>query len=135
MEEAEDTESVLAVYRELSQTQIEIEQTKGRMRYLEDASSMATIQVSLTPDELSQPVEIAKWRPQGTLKRAVEALVETFQFLVDALIWIVLVVLPVLAVIGAVIYGFIRLLRLIFGRRPRRSKASKAEAMVPPAQQ
>ena len=35
MEEAEDTEAVLAVYRELAQTQQDIEQTKGRMQYLE----------------------------------------------------------------------------------------------------
>jgi len=130
MADAEDTEAVLSVYRELSQTQIDIEQTKGRMQYLEQVTGMATIQVSLTPDELSQPVEIGKWRPQGTLKRAVEALIETFQFLVDALIWIVLVVLPVLAIIGAVIYGFIRLLKLIFGKRRRNAKAVESAHSV-----
>ncbi len=120
MEEAEDTEAVLAVYAELSATQIQIEETKGRMQYLERQSALATITVSLVPDELSQPVEIAGWRPQGTAKRAVEALVGAFQFLVDALIWIVIVMLPVVAFIGLVIYAFIRLLRLIFGRGRRR---------------
>ena len=124
MEEAEDTEAVLAVYAELSATQIQIEETKGRMRYLERQSAMATITVSLVPDELSRPVEIAGWRPQGTAKRAVEALVGAFRFLVDALIWIIIVMVPVVGFIGLVIYGFVRLLGLVFGR----GKRKKAEA-------
>jgi len=126
MDEAEDTEAVLQVYRELSSTQVQIEETKGRMRYLERTSSMATISVTLTPDELSRPVEIAGWRPQGTVKRAVEALINTFQVLVDALIWIVLLVVPVLLVIGLVIYGIIRLFGWVFGRRKRKKLAREA---------
>jgi hypothetical protein len=126
MDEAEDTEAVLAVYEELSRTQIEIEETKGRMRYLERQSAMATISVTLVPDELSRPMEIAGWRPQGTVKRAVETLVSAFQFLVDALIWIVLVVVPVLAFVGLVIFGAVRLLGLIFGRGRRRRRAQEA---------
>ena len=122
MDEAEDTEAVLAVYEELSQTQMQIEETKGRMQYLERRSAMATITVYLTPDELSQPIEIVGWRPQGTVKRAVEALVETAQFLVEALIWIVLLVVPVLAFVAFVIFVLIRILRAIFGRGRRRSK-------------
>jgi hypothetical protein len=127
MEEAEDTEAVLAVYAELSATQVQIEETKGRMRFLERQSAMATITVTLVPDELSRPVEIAGWRPQGTAKRAVETLVGAFQFLVEALIWIVILVLPVVILIGFAIIGFIRLLRLIFGRGKRRKKGA-AEA-------
>jgi hypothetical protein len=125
MDQAEDTEAVLAVYRELSSTQIQIEETKGRMRYLERVSSMATITVNLVPDELSRPVEIAGWRPQGTVRRAVEALIGTFQFLADALIWIILLVVPVLLVIGLVIYGVVRLLGLIFGRGKRKQRAAE----------
>ena len=126
MDEAEDTEAVLAVYEELSQTQMQIEETKGRMQYLERRSAMATITVYLTPDELSQPIEIVGWRPQGTVKRAIEALVETFQFLVEALIWIVLLVVPVLAFVAFVIFVLIRILRAIFGRGRRRSKKQAA---------
>ena len=130
MEEAEDTEAVLAVYAELSSTQIQIEETKGRMRYLERQSGMATITVTLVPDELSQPVEIAGWRPQGTAKRAVEALVGAFQFLVDALIWVVIVLLPVVAFIGLVVYGFVRLLGLIFRRKGRKQVTAEAAERV-----
>ena len=125
MEEAEDTEAVLAIYKELSSTQQEIEQTKGRMRYLERSAAMATITVNLTPDELSQPVEVAGWRPQGTVKRALETLIEAFQWLFDALIWIVLVVLPIIVFVGLIIFGIIKLLGLVF--RPRRRSKAEAE--------
>ncbi len=117
MEEAEDTEAVLSVYQHLSQTQIEIEQTKGRMQYLERSAAMATITVTLTPDALSQPIEIAGWRPAGIVKAAFEALVHVFQWLIGALIWIVILVIPVLLFLGGLLYLVIKGLRLIFGRR------------------
>jgi hypothetical protein len=124
MDAAEDTEAVLEVYRELSATQEEIEHVKGRMQYLERSAAMATITVSLTPDELAQPVEIAGWRPKGTIKRAVEALVETYQFLLKALIWIVILVVPVLFGIGLVFYLLYRLIRYLVRRR-KKKRSSK----------
>jgi hypothetical protein len=121
MEEAEDTEAVLAVYEELSATQQEIEQVKGRMQYLERSAAMATINVTLEPDELARPVEIAGWRPGGVAKRAIEALISTAQFLVNALIWIVLFALPVLLVVGLFVYGVVRLVIFIL-RKLRREQ-------------
>ncbi len=125
MDEAEDTEAVLAVYRELSATQQEIEQVKGRMQYLERSAAMATITVSLTPDELAQPIEIAGWRPAGTAKRAIEALIGAVQFLLDASIWIIIFVLPVLLVVGLVGYAVIRLIIFLI-RRLRREEPAAA---------
>lgn len=124
MKQAEDTEAVLAVYQELSQTEQEIEQTKGRMQYLERSAAMATITVSLTPDELSQPVEIAGWRPAGVAKQAFEALVAVFQFLLKALIWLVILIVPVAVFLGLLFYVLIRLLRLIFKRRRHKQAAT-----------
>lgn len=129
MEQAEDTEAVLAIYRELSATQQEIEQVKGRMRYLERSAAMATINVSLVPDALSRPIEVAGWRPQGTAKRAVEALLGMLKFLGDALIWILIFVVPVLAIIGLAIYIVIKILTALFGRR----KASRRSSPPPAA--
>lgn len=126
MEQAEDTEAVLAVYEQLSQTQIEIEQTKGRMQYLERSAAMATITVSLTPDELSQPIEVAGWRPGGVAKESFQALIKAFQWLINALIRIVILVLPVLLFLGGLLYLVIKVLGLIFGRRKRVPKTPPA---------
>lgn len=132
MDRAEDTEAVLQVYQELSATQQEIEHVKGRMRYLERSAAQATINVSLTPDELAQPVEIAGWRPQGTLKQAVEALIHTVQFLVEALIWILIYIVPVLLVFGLCVWAALKLFKLLFRRRKPQSKSGES-AEVPPA--
>jgi len=131
MDRAEDTEAVLQVYQELSATQQEIEHVKGRMKYLERSAALATIDVSLTPDELAQPMEIAGWRPQGTLKQAVEALIHTAQFLVEALIWILIYIVPVLLVIGLCVWGALKLFKLLFRRRKPRSKSGES-AEIPP---
>jgi hypothetical protein len=122
MEQAEDTEAVLAVYNELSETQIRIEETKGRMQYLERHATMSTINVYLVPDAMSRPVAIAGWRPGGTARRAIESLVTTFQFLLDAVIWLTLAVAPVVGVISLVIYLFVRV--VIWATRRFRVKAS-----------
>lgn len=122
MEQAEDTEAVLAVYEQLSQTQIEIEQTKGRMQYLERSAAMATITVSLTPDALSQPIEVAGWRPGGVAKESFQALIKAFQWLINALIRVVILVLPVMLFLGGLFYLLIKGLRLIFGGRKRTPK-------------
>ncbi len=46
MEQAGDVSDILAVQQELVQTRGEIEQTKGRMQYLEQSAAMSLIQVT-----------------------------------------------------------------------------------------
>jgi hypothetical protein len=52
MEKAEKVEDVLAVQRELSKVRGEIEQTKGRMQYLERTSETSLIEVRLEQAKL-----------------------------------------------------------------------------------
>jgi len=125
MEEAEDTEAALEVYDRLQNIQAEIEQVRGRMQYLEESAAMATITLQVTPSELAQPIEVGGWRPQGTLRNAFESLIQVFQFLVDALIVILVLVVPVLAVIALPIVGLFFLIRSIIRRR--RGKENQAD--------
>ncbi len=127
LDEAEDTEAVLKIYQELSATQEEIEHVKGRMRYLERSAAMATIDISLTPDEMAQPIEVAGWRPQGTAKQALQMLINAYQSLVDALIWIVILVIPVLLGIGFFVFLFVKLIQAIFSRRKKKRSAALPE--------
>jgi hypothetical protein len=112
LEEAEDTEATLAVYGELQQVQGEIERLKGRVQYLEGASALSQVSIELIPDEMAGPIDVAGWRPQGTLRQAVEALVRTLQFLVEALIWVGVYVLPLglllMGAPGAVVVWWVR---------------------------
>ena len=52
MEKAEKVEDILNIQRELSKTRGEIEQTKGRMQYLERTSATSLIRVQLNQAEL-----------------------------------------------------------------------------------
>jgi hypothetical protein len=123
LEEAEDTEAALAVYEQLQRIQADIEHVKGRMQYLEQSAAMATINISLTPDELAQPIQVGGWHPEGTLRDAFQSLIRVLQFLVDAVIVIVVLVIPVLAVIAVPFVALFFLVRAIVRRR----RARKAE--------
>jgi hypothetical protein len=123
MEEAEDTEAALEVYDRLQNIQAQIEQAKGRMEYLEQSAAMATITLDITPSELAQPIQVGRWRPQGTLRDAFESLIRVFQFLVDALIIIVVLVLPVVLIIALPLIGLFFLIRGILRRRRRAKQA------------
>lgn len=113
-------EDILAVYRELTTIRGEIERVKGRMQYLERMTALATINIELIPDELQKPVVEEPWNPQVTLKEALGALVSAGRFLVDALIWFVVVVLPILIIIALPVVALVLIIRAI-GRRRRRA--------------
>jgi len=123
LEEAEDTEAALAVYENLQEIQADIEHVKGRMQYLEQSAAMATITLDITPDELAQPIQVGGWHPEGTLRDALQSLIRVLQFLVDAAIVIVVLVIPVLAVVAVPFIGLFYLVRAIV----RRQRARKAK--------
>ena len=118
LDESRNVEEALAVNQELSRLEGEIEVIKGRMQFLSQSASFSTISVHLTPDEASQPIEIAGWRPQGVAKEAIEDLVFALQDIADFLIRFVIAVLPILLIFGIPIWLVIR----FFVRRRRRRK-------------
>ncbi|MBA7468790.1 hypothetical protein ES707_04043 [subsurface metagenome] len=62
MEKAERVEDILDIQRELSKTRGEIEQTKGRMQYLERTSATSLIQVQLNQAKLDVKFNANKTR-------------------------------------------------------------------------
>lgn len=123
-QETGKTEEILEVYRELINIRGQIEQIKGRMQYLENMSAMATINLTLTPDALAQPVVIGGWQPQGTARDAARALVKTVQFLINAAIWIVIFVIPTLILLALPFVVLALIIRAWRRRRRQRRVAS-----------
>jgi hypothetical protein len=93
-------EDVLRVYESLRQVREEIEVIKGRIQYFEQSARLSAVTIDLLPDVVSQPLQIGRWQPQGTAKEALETVIRAFQFLADAGIWLVILVLPILLVLS-----------------------------------
>jgi hypothetical protein len=108
MDEAKNTEDVLNVFNQLTQIRGQIEQIKGRMKFLSESAALSRISVEMLSDAASQPVEAPAWRPLGTAKTALDTLVTLLRGLADFLIYFVIGILPVLVLIIAPIVLIIR---------------------------
>lgn len=125
-EKAEKAEDVLAIYNQKMQVSEQIEVIKGQMQYYEQASATSEISVQISAKASVQPVTIAGWQPKGVARNAVQALINFGKGFVNFLIWLVIYVLPIVLVIGAPIFFFIRWLV----RRKRRAE-EKLKVMPP----
>ncbi len=121
LDEAKDVEDALAVNQELSRLEGEIEVLKGRIKYLEQSSAFSTVSIDLTPDILSQPIEVGGWQPQGVARDALESLIAALQTLIDIAIWLLIFLLPIALIIGIPLWLLVR-----FIRRRRRQRKDKA---------
>jgi hypothetical protein len=114
-------EDILAVYRELTNIQSQIEQVKGRLQYYERLTDMSTINIELTPDALSKPIIVAGWRPGETVSEALRNLVKALQWFVDALIVIVLYIVPILMILAIPLVILILIVKRLGKRKPKKS--------------
>jgi hypothetical protein len=123
MDASTQAEHVLEVFEHLRQVRGEIEITKGRIQYYEESARMSAISVEIIPDVAARPLQIGRWQPEGTAKAAVEALINTLQFLGDAIIWGLICVVPIGVILGLPTLFVIRAIR-----RRRNLKGDDIEA-------
>jgi len=125
MNNAYETEDVLSVYNQLVSVQEQIEVIQGEINYYEEASRLSAVTVELIPAASIEPLTVAGWQPAGIARDAIQALINTLQVLVNAAIWIVLFVLPVLLVIAIPILIIVYiLLRWNKSRKQKRAAAA-----------
>lgn len=98
-ERGEKAEGILAIYRELSDIGIQVEQTKGRMQYLERSAAMSALTVTLTPEEEVRVVEPG-WDWLRTVRESLRDLVNALQFLADIATRFIITLLPILIIIA-----------------------------------
>ncbi len=128
LKRAEKTEDVMTIFTQLTQIRGQIEQVKGRMKFLSQSAALATINLTLIPDREAQPVQVAGWRPSGVAKDALESLADSLQGLANFAIWFVIAILPVLAILAIPFVLLFMLIRRI--RRNRRNKSAKIAVPV-----
>jgi copper chaperone CopZ len=124
LEDAKSVDEALRINQELAQIEAQIEEVKGRMKYLSDRSAFSTITVTVTPDlpviEPAPAPTPKPWTPSETLKDAAETLVKAYQGIIEFGIWVFVAVLPILVPPALLIWLFVKLLR----RKPNREPAS-----------
>jgi hypothetical protein len=122
MANAQNTADLLQAEQQLTIRQAEIESIEGRLQYLEQSVALSLINVNFTPSVLSQPVDV-RWKPLRTVRRAFDVLVDGLTGVVDAAIFIVIAVLPILLGIALLLAPFYFLGRALLRRRRRRRES------------
>ncbi len=130
LDKATKVADALEVNQQLSDVEGQIEQVKGRMQFLKDRSAFSTIALTLnpqvpTPTPSPTPTPAA-WQPGKTITAAGDTLGSLLRSLVDAVLWLGIVLLPfaipVLAIAAAVVY---------FKRRARKPAAQNKGQLQP----
>ncbi|WP_245954623.1 DUF4349 domain-containing protein [Fontibacillus phaseoli] len=120
VDEATQTSQLVEFVNELERIQTEIEQIKGRMRYIDNNVSFSTIEIRLYQPMETSIVKLNEEKPP-LYKRAQDALTGSIDVILLVLQWLVVVLsgaLP-LIVIGAVIAAIVWPLRR---RRKKRNR-------------
>jgi hypothetical protein len=127
LDRAERIEDILTVQTRLDQVRGEIEQLEGQLQTIEGQADLSTLTVTLIPR--GEPVEAvqASWDPGGQLESAVAAVVGIGQGILDALIWIVIVWVPIVLVLGLI--GLLVLRGYVEVRRRMPVASSETEPM------
>jgi hypothetical protein len=119
------TEDVMSVFDRLTQVREQIEVLKGRIQFFEQSAAFSAISVDILADEAVQPLTIGGWQPVGDARNALQFLINGLEFLATVAIWLILAIIPILAVIATPI---VLIVRVIKRWRARRKKASLAVA-------
>ncbi|HET8775797.1 MAG TPA: DUF4349 domain-containing protein [Thermoanaerobaculia bacterium] len=99
---------VLEVHEQLTVIRGQIEQARGRMRYLSQVTSMSAVALDIVPDAIAQPIVKKGWQPFVVVKDASRALVDLLQNIATVAIWFVIYVVPVLGMLFLLIYAMVK---------------------------
>jgi len=101
LKRAQTVEEIIAVRDKLDQVQGQIEQIKGRIRYLDNQTEMATIAVNISSEaKVTLPAE--KWQPWEVIKGAAKNFIvglQNFANFIILLIFFLVTLIPYLIVI------------------------------------
>ena len=116
-ERSKKASEVLEMYQQLNSVRQQIEQIKGRMRYLSQMSAFANVQIELVPNALAKPVVEPGWQPLVIVKDASRSLVGALQTFASILIWIGIYILPVVTILGILVFLMWRLANIAWKTR------------------
>jgi len=116
MKKAQD---ILDIYAQLTELRGQIDQAKGRLRYLGQMTSLSTIKVELIPDAVAKPVVEPGWQPLAVFKDASRSLVNALEGMATLAIWAVVYVLPIVVLFVGCVLILWRVIVLLRGGAAR----------------
>jgi hypothetical protein len=88
LKRAQDVEEIIAVRDKLDQVQGEIEMIKGRLRFLDNQTEMATIAINISSEaKVTLPAE--KWQPWVVVKEAAKNFIVGLQNFVNFIVYFI----------------------------------------------
>jgi uncharacterized protein DUF4349 len=103
---ARKVSEIMEVYQQLIEVRSQIEQIRTQLNSFDKLAAFSTINLELVPTEGAKPVvDPDAWRPGETLRGSTRTLVGFLRWLVDAVIYTVIVLLPIGLVIATVLLG------------------------------
>lgn len=117
LEQAEKIEDILRIQNEIINQQNQIDNYKGKLKYLDGASSTTLISIKLSTDELELPyITSQAWRPVVVFKQAYRAMLKDLIKVGNAGIWFVTYIPVFLTYIFIFLVGRF-IIRKIFKKR------------------
>ncbi|MFL6263854.1 MAG: DUF4349 domain-containing protein [Thermoanaerobaculia bacterium] len=113
-------DEIMEIYEKLTEIRTQIEQIQAQLNNYDKLAALSTINLELLPTESAKPVADTSWHPSDTVRTSIRNLIDFLRWLIDFLIYTVIVLLPVFLVI-AVAVVILRWLWRRFGRSFRRS--------------
>lgn len=107
---AEKIEDVLTVQGRLDEVRGRIEQLEAQLEAVEGQAALSTLTVTIIPRDEPVAAVQSDWDPGAQVNEAVATLVGLGQGLFAALIWLVIVIVPIVLVVGLVALGAMRLI-------------------------
>ena len=105
LDRAERIDDVLVVQSRLDEVRGQIEQLNGQLQTVEGQADLSTLTVTLIPRGEPIAAVHATWDPGAQLDGALATLVGMGQGILDALIWFVIVWMPILLLLGLIGLG------------------------------
>lgn len=131
---ATTVDEALKVNDQLTNVDKQIDEIKGKMKFLSEKASFSTITITIypkiiertsTPTNTRTPTATATpWNPGATINKAGKSLGSAYKDMVDAFIWIVVYLIPIMLPFVLVIGGIIWLVT--------RNKRKKPSVQTPP---
>jgi len=107
LDESATVTEALDVNEQLASIEGQIEQVKGRMNYLEEHAALSTIMIHLSMPQAPAPTPTpAPWALRPAIDRSIKVQAGLAHFLVEAVVWLVIVLGPYAIIAAFAAYGF-----------------------------